>query len=247
MGGRQDDGRAAQGPHPVLHAHQGARLRRLLQGDGAAYQFLEQHRVRGCEGEHRLLPRQLHPETRPALRLDQAGGRQHPRHRMAGPARHPGNHHAVQPGQRLHLEHQQLAVQRLGRQQPEAPGLAGLHVVAAGKRARPPCRARAEGRQGLHPRQPDRRRLRQPPDRLRAPGAATAEGLRGLAGERPAQGGIGGPGGQPARLGPALRRRLEADFAGDLLGTGHGGPACAARPRAGHAGGRLHHAQLDAR
>jgi hypothetical protein len=41
------------------------------------------------------------------------------------------------PGQRLYLEHEQLAVQLVRREQPEAKGLSELHVVAAGKRARP--------------------------------------------------------------------------------------------------------------
>ena len=51
----------------------------LPEGDGAAHQLLEQHRVRGCRRQHRLLPRQFHPAPRSALRLDPSGRRQRSR------------------------------------------------------------------------------------------------------------------------------------------------------------------------
>jgi hypothetical protein len=36
----------------------------------SAHQLVEQHRLRGRTGQHRLLPRQLHPAARSAFRLE---------------------------------------------------------------------------------------------------------------------------------------------------------------------------------
>ena len=54
-----------------------------LADHGAEGQFVEQHDLRRRRWRHRLLPRQLHSAARHQVRLDQAGGRQRSRHRMA--------------------------------------------------------------------------------------------------------------------------------------------------------------------
>jgi acyl-homoserine-lactone acylase len=59
----QDDGRPREGAHAVVHAHEGDRLRPVPQDDGAAYQHVEQHDLRGREGQHRLPQRQLRSQA----------------------------------------------------------------------------------------------------------------------------------------------------------------------------------------
>ena len=142
------------------------RLRGVLQDDGAAHEFVEQHGVRRCRRQHRLLPRQFHPAARPALRLDASGGRQRPGHRVAGPAHGGRNDHAVQSAERLDPEHQQLALHGGRRRQPEARRtIPRTCRRMPRKRARPARRAGAAEQEGLYARQPDRRGVRQRPDR----------------------------------------------------------------------------------
>ena len=62
---------AGEGAHAVVHAHQGQGLRGVPPDHGAPHQLLQQHDLCGRRGEHRVLPRQLHPEARPAV---QPGG-----------------------------------------------------------------------------------------------------------------------------------------------------------------------------
>ena len=56
------------------------------QDDGAAHELVEQHDLRRRRRQHRVLPRQLHPEARPEVRLDEAGRRQRSGDRVEGPA-----------------------------------------------------------------------------------------------------------------------------------------------------------------
>ena len=72
VGQRAVDGRAAEGPHPVLFAHQGAHARRVQEGDGHPHQLVEQHALCERQRRHRLLPFELRPEARRQVRLDQA-------------------------------------------------------------------------------------------------------------------------------------------------------------------------------
>ena len=102
-------GRAGQGAHPVVLAHQGEEPGGLPRDDGPAHELVEQHRVRGRRRQHRLLPRELRPEARSEDRLDQAGRWQHAGHRMAGRALDRREPQHVQPAERLDSEHQQLA------------------------------------------------------------------------------------------------------------------------------------------
>jgi len=109
-GCRAPDALAHEGAHAVVHAHQGARLRGLLQDHGTAHEFLEQHRVCGCGRQHRLFPRQFHSRARPALQLEAACRRQRSGHGMERAAHGGADHHPVQSEEWLDTEHQQLAV-----------------------------------------------------------------------------------------------------------------------------------------
>ena len=117
--------------------------------DGPAHQLVEQHRLRGCRRQHRVLPRELHPEARPAVRLDPARRRQRPGDGMdrADVCRRIA--HRPEPRQWLDPEHEQLAVLGVGAAQPEAGAICSLR----------------------------RRRQREPAGRPRRPGAVRAERL----------------------------------------------------------------------
>ena len=64
VGERPADAGAAEGADAVVHAHQGEELQGVPRDDGAAHQLVEQHDLRRRRRQHRLLPRQLHPEAR---------------------------------------------------------------------------------------------------------------------------------------------------------------------------------------
>ena len=81
VGRRRSDERAGAGTHAVVHAHQGDRLQVVPTVVRAAHQLVEQHDLRRRAGRHRVLPRQLHPEARPEVRLDAPRRRQRSRPR----------------------------------------------------------------------------------------------------------------------------------------------------------------------
>ncbi len=63
MGDHPADAGAGEGADAILHAHQGEKLPGVPPDHGAAHQLLQQHPVRRCRRQHRLLPRELHPEA----------------------------------------------------------------------------------------------------------------------------------------------------------------------------------------
>jgi acyl-homoserine-lactone acylase len=116
----------------------------LLQGDGAAHEFLEQHRVCRCRRQYRLLPRQFHAAPRSALRLDPSGGRQRSGHRLEGPARIKETITLFNPASGYISNTNNWPCTGFGASSPDCEGLPGLHVVAAAERARHPRRTGAE-------------------------------------------------------------------------------------------------------
>ena len=97
--------------HAVVPAHQGEELQGVQGDDGAAHQLVEQHDLRRRRRQHRLLPRQLHSEAR---RRSSTG----PSRWTAAIPRPSGTAcmsvdetpEPAEPGERLALQHQQLAV-----------------------------------------------------------------------------------------------------------------------------------------
>ena len=71
MGEHPPDAGAREGAGAVLHAHQGEGLQVVPPDHGTEGQLVEQHDLRRCRRQHRLLPRQLHSPARTQLRLDQ--------------------------------------------------------------------------------------------------------------------------------------------------------------------------------
>ena len=97
--------------HAVVPAHEGDELQGVPADDGAAHQLVEQHDLRRRRRRHRLLPRQLHP----AARHDASTGRS----RSTAAIRRPSGRACMsvdessapaQSGERLALQHEQLAV-----------------------------------------------------------------------------------------------------------------------------------------
>ena len=116
--------------------------------DGAAHQLVEQHDLRRRRRQHRLLPRELHPEARHEVRLDEAGRRQRSGDGMERRARRSTRRpNLLNPAERLALQHQQLAVVGGRPEQPEAGGLSRVRR----ERRREPAR---------HARHPRARRAR---------------------------------------------------------------------------------------
>ena len=120
------DGRADKGAHPVVLADQGTEHCRLQEGDGPPHQLIEQHALRRCGREHRLLPLELRAEARPEAGLGEAAGRQQAGYRLAGNPHLRRKPERRQSQERMGGEHQQLAV--LGRRpgQSEAKGLSAV-------------------------------------------------------------------------------------------------------------------------
>ena len=222
-GGRQvgvgaADGRAGEGAHPVVLAHQGEEPGRLPRDDGPAHELVEQHGVRRRRRQHRLLPRELRSQEGSEDRLDQAGRRQHPGHRVAGRALRGREPEHVQPAERLDSEHQQLAVLGVGPQQPEGEG---LPVVHGSQRREPARRARGAGareRQGADQGHPARRRVRPRAAGVRAPDPGAGESLRSAAGGPRDEGAAEGSGRAAQNVGLQVERRLGRQHAGHLLG-----------------------------
>ena len=215
---------------------------RLHEDDGAAHELVEQHDLRRRRRQHRLLPRQLHPEARPAVRLDEAGGRQRSRHRVEGAARRRREPARGEPGERLALQHQQLAVVGRRRRQPEAGRLSGATWRAAARtRAASTPSACSTGKKDFTLDSLDRRGLRQLPARLRPSRAAAAcTAYDGAAGGDPLQGEAGRADRAAARLGLPLGGDVGADLARRVLGRGAVAARRRGRARARHVGLRLH-------
>ena len=111
VGRRPPDAGAAEGADAVVQPDEGAELQGLPRDDGAAHQLVEQHDLRRRRRQHRLLPRQLRPAARPEVRLDAAGRRQRPGHRVERRAVGGRDRRYLrEPGERLALQHEQLAV-----------------------------------------------------------------------------------------------------------------------------------------
>ncbi len=180
VGEHAADAGAAEGADAVVLAHQGAQPRRVQEGDGGAHQLVEQHALRRRRRQHRLLPLELHPEARPEVRLDQAGGR-HAIRRPSGTAccrstnrRTSSIHRTAGSTTPTTIRSRRRA--RNSPKQKDFPGLRGFGQREPARRARDP---RARRQEGLHARLADRRGLRQLPAGVRDPDSAAAQGARG--------------------------------------------------------------------
>ena len=69
-----------------VHADEGANYKAFREIDGAPRQLVEQHDLRRCRRQYRLLPLQLHSQARSRVRLDEARRRQRSGDRLEGPA-----------------------------------------------------------------------------------------------------------------------------------------------------------------
>ena len=168
MDQRPADAGAGQGADAVLLAHQGERTtRRSATVDGAAHQLVQQHDLRRRRRQHRLLPRQLHPEARhrsstgrsPVDGSDPATEWQGVHSRRRAPER-------AQPAERLALQHEQLAVVGGRAGQPERSRLSRATWTrsARTRAASTPCGCSSR-QEGLHAGLAASPRLRQLPDR----------------------------------------------------------------------------------
>ena len=175
-------------PLAVVPAHQGEGLQVLPRDDGAPYQLVEQHDLRGRARHHRVLPRQLHPAPRPALRLGQAGGRQRPRHGVAGAAARGRVSEPAQPEERLALQREQLALVRGGASSPRRESYPAYVEPGSAESARPARDPGASGADRLHAGLAGRRGLRPLPAGLRAGAAGPGRGVRRPPGRRCAEG-----------------------------------------------------------
>ena len=136
--------------------------------DGAAHELVEQHDLRRRRRAHRVLPLQLH--SRSAIRSSTGPSRWTAAiPRPSGTAccrstRRPG---VLNPGERLALQHQQLAVVGRRSEQPEEGRLPGVRRARQREPARHPRHPRAGGQEGLHARLAHRRGVRQLPAGVR--------------------------------------------------------------------------------
>ena len=174
--------------------------------DGAAHQLVEQHALRRRRRQHRLLPRatSFRSATRSSTGRKPVDGSD-PATEWKGVLSVDETPEPAQPGERLGLQHEQLAVVGGRAEQPEAGGLSRRTSRRGGEnRARRPRDARAAGQEGLHARLADRRGVRQLPAGVRDADPAAGQGVRRSAGRRPAQGEAGRADRAAARLGLPL-------------------------------------------
>ena len=112
-------------------------LQGVPRDDGAAHQLVEQHDLRRRGRQHRLLPRQLHSQARPEVRLDAsrwtAAIRRRSGRACTASTRRPC---LLNPAERVALQHQQLALVGGRAEQPEEGGLSRRTWSAARREAR---------------------------------------------------------------------------------------------------------------
>ena len=124
----------------------------------------------------------------------------------------------LNPGQRLALQHQQLAVDGGRAEQPEEGGLSSLRRERRGEPARRARYPRARRAQGLQDRLADRRRLRQLLAGVRGHGAAAREGVGAGGGFPSNQGAAGRADRNAAQVGLPVERVFGRDDLGGVLG-----------------------------
>ncbi len=125
---------------------------------------------------------ELHPAAQPAVRLDAAGRRQRPGHRMERRAVGGRVTPAREPGERLALQLQQLPVVGGRREQPEEgrlPGVCRQREREPARRPRPPA---VRWQEGVHARLAPCRRVRQLPPAVRDADSSAGQGLGTAAG-----------------------------------------------------------------
>ena len=155
----------------------------------AAHQLVEQHAVCRRRRQHRLLPLELHSEARSEVRLDQAGRRHQPGHRVERRAVVRRVAERGQSAERLGLQHQQLSV--LGGRRADSPKQKDFpaYMDSGSENPRGVHAIRVlDGKKGFTLDSLIARRLRQLPAGVRDPDSAAAEGVRRRAGVESAQG-----------------------------------------------------------
>jgi acyl-homoserine-lactone acylase len=187
-------------------AHQGAQLRAFCKAMELRTNSSNNTVYADADGNIAYFHGNFIPEARSALRLDASGRRQRSGHRVAGPARRSRRPSRLQSEERLDLRTPTTGRSRgFGASSPRQADYPA-YMWSLPENARGVHAERVlHDATGPDARQPDRGRLRQLPDRLRAAAARLLEGLRRAARATPLQARAGGAGRAAARLGPAFR------------------------------------------